>query len=102
MSADNLLASSPELALPNQELSNAFGAGPVIAQLDVSISNEVVHLLSEQLYTSPLKAIEEIVVNAYDADATECRIGLLLGDATQDGSNNILDPVYTTAVQMKT
>jgi len=40
----------------------------------VSLSNELVQLLSEQLYQSPLKAIEELVVNAYDADATECRL----------------------------
>jgi len=40
----------------------------------VSLSNELVQLLSEQLYQSPLKAIEELVVNAYDADASECRL----------------------------
>lgn len=28
------------------------------------------------MYSSPLKAIEELVVNAYDADAKECRIGI--------------------------
>lgn len=40
----------------------------------VSLSNEIIQLLSEQLYQSPLKAIEELVVNSYDADAQECRI----------------------------
>ncbi len=45
-------------------------------ELQVRLSNQLIHLLSEQMYSSPLKAIEELVVNAYDADATECRIGI--------------------------
>jgi hypothetical protein len=43
-------------------------------KLSVSLSNELVQLLSEQLYQSPLKAIEELVVNAFDAAASECRV----------------------------
>ncbi|OGN76346.1 MAG: hypothetical protein A2X25_08970 [Chloroflexi bacterium GWB2_49_20] len=42
--------------------------------LTVSLSNELVKLLSDQLYQSPLKAVEELVVNAYDADAKVCRV----------------------------
>lgn len=38
----------------------------------VEISYGLVSLLSEQLYQSPSKAIEELVVNAYDADAGSC------------------------------
>lgn len=45
-------------------------------KLQVRLSNQIIHLLSEQMYSSPLKAIEELVVNAYDADALECRIGI--------------------------
>lgn len=41
---------------------------------EVMLSHELVGLLSEQLYKSPIKAIEELVVNAYDADAKECRL----------------------------
>jgi hypothetical protein len=41
---------------------------------EVLLSHELVGLLSEQLYKSPIKAIEELVVNAYDADANECRL----------------------------
>ena len=40
----------------------------------VVLSHELVGLLSEQMYGSPIKAIEELVVNAYDAGAKECRI----------------------------
>jgi hypothetical protein len=43
-------------------------------KLSVTLSNELVQLLSEQLYQSPLKAIEELVVNAYDAAAKQCRV----------------------------
>jgi len=44
------------------------------ATIKVQLSNELVQLLSEQLYRSPVKAVEELVVNAYDADAKECRV----------------------------
>ena len=44
--------------------------------VDVRLSRELVSLLSEQLYTSPMKAIEELVVNAFDAEATLCRVRL--------------------------
>jgi hypothetical protein len=47
-------------------------------ELKVRLSNQIIHLLSEQMYSSPLKAIEELVVNSYDADAGECRIGIPL------------------------
>ena len=40
----------------------------------VSLSNQIVHLLSDQLYQSPMKAIEELVVNSYDAGADVCRL----------------------------
>ena len=43
-------------------------------KVDVVLTNELVGLLSEQMYRSPLKAVEELVVNAYDADASECRV----------------------------
>lgn len=46
------------------------GAG----SLTVTLSNELVQLLSEQLYQSPRKAVEELVVNAYDAGATRCLV----------------------------
>src|SRR5205085_161941 len=42
--------------------------------INVGISNEIVTLLSQQLYQSPLKAIEELVVNSYDADAPRCHL----------------------------
>lgn len=47
---------------------------PLGANIEVTLSNDLARLLSQQLYSSPLKAIEELVVNAYDADASECRV----------------------------
>ena len=43
-------------------------------KITVQLSHEIVHLLSSQLYKSPLKAIEELVVNCYDANAKYCKI----------------------------
>src|SRR4051794_9673363 len=48
--------------------------GTAQSAVTVSLSNELVTLLSEQLYQSPLKAVEELVVNAYDAGAGNCRL----------------------------
>jgi hypothetical protein len=42
----------------------------------VVLAPEIVPLLSAQLYQSPLKAIEELVVNSYDADARNCFVNL--------------------------
>ena len=42
--------------------------------LPVTLSPELVGLLSEQLYRSPSKAIEELVVNGFDAEADEARV----------------------------
>ena len=42
--------------------------------LPVTLSPELIGLLSEQLYRSPSKAIEELVVNAFDAEADEARV----------------------------
>ena len=50
-------------------LGEAFGA-----PLPVTLSPELIGLLSEQLYRSPSKAIEELVVNAFDAEADETRV----------------------------
>jgi len=85
----------PGGAVVDSSLSDALATGNVVATLDVSLSNEIVHLLSEQLYTSPTKAIEELVVNSYDADASECRIALLFegtpGVALVSGDDGMAD-----------
>ncbi len=48
-------------------------------EVEVRLSNDLVRLLSEQLYKSPEKALEELVVNSYDADAEICRVAVPQG-----------------------
>lgn len=50
------------------------GNGQFVEEVRVAVDHSVISLLSDQLYSSPLKAIEELVVNSWDADATVCRI----------------------------
>jgi hypothetical protein len=60
---------------PDLQLAAALDQiGAEDRQITVTLSNELVHLLSEQMYQSPIKAIEELVVNAWDADAEHCRL----------------------------
>lgn len=63
-------SAAPSEAIGKQLLS----AGTPEPPLKVALSHELVTLLSEQLYQSPMKAIEELVVNSFDADATICRL----------------------------
>jgi hypothetical protein len=56
----------------------------------VGISNEVVTLLSQQLYQSPLKAIEELVVNSYDAEAKNCRLFIPSATALKNDPNSVI------------
>lgn len=64
-------ALTPSSATPTVA-DSLSGLAPYKEPLKVSLSNELVHLLSDQLYQSPVKAIEELVVNSYDADANIC------------------------------
>ena len=56
-----------------------LAAGKPEAPLKVSLSHELVTLLSEQLYQSPMKAVEEMVVNCFDAEADICRLSIPAG-----------------------
>ena len=56
-------------------IANAIGNFDEFGEhVQVSASHKLIELVSDELYRSPLKAIEELVVNAYDADASECRV----------------------------
>ncbi|MHB8959046.1 MAG: ATP-binding protein [Candidatus Limnocylindrales bacterium] len=61
--------------------SELQSAGDLDRKAQVRVSLEVVRLLSMQLYSSPLKAIEELVVNAWDADASRCWVRVSESDA---------------------
>ena len=60
--------------LPIRLASSLDTIGETPQPLQVVLSNELVELLSTQMYQSPTKAIEELVVNAYDAEASECYV----------------------------
>jgi hypothetical protein len=68
--------------------------------INVSLSKELITLLSEQLYRSPIKAIEELVVNSFDADAPECHVMIpIVGAGTAVGELPII-AVYDNGVGM--
>lgn len=49
-------------------------AGREIDKIDVRISHRIIQLFSEGLYSSPNKAIEELVSNSFDADARNVHV----------------------------
>lgn len=56
-------------------LADAIGdIGDQVRNVQIQISFDVVKLLSEQLYASPVKAVEELVVNGWDAGADRCSV----------------------------
>ena len=68
----------------------AFAAtGDTTDNIEVRLSNRIVELFSEGLYTSPNKAVEELVANPFDAGAR--RVHVLL-------SSNLHDQDATIAV----
>ena len=51
-------------------------ADPADKTAEVTLDPSLLSLLSDQLYRSPNKAVEELVVNSYDANAKTCYVGL--------------------------
>ena len=68
-----------------------FEAGTITDQINVEISFQIIGLFSEGLYSSPNKAIEELVSNAFDADATSVHTVMSPDRAAPDASIVILD-----------
>ncbi|RQY10998.1 ATP-binding protein [Burkholderia stagnalis] len=54
----------------------------------VALTNELVGLLSSQLYRTPIKAVEELVVNSFDADASECYVAVPSPDGFASGNSS--------------
>lgn len=72
------------------EGSPATAATPMMSvRIPVHISYEIIRLFSEGLYSSPHKAIEELVSNSYDAEATEARVIL-----PEQGDGEELPPLW--------
>ncbi|GAB2449532.1 hypothetical protein HD599_002051 [Conyzicola lurida] len=76
--------------------ASGISAGPI----EVRLSRELITLLSEQLYSSPLKAIEELVINSFDADAPSVHVIAPLSTIEPVLSVAPLIAVYDTGVGM--
>lgn len=68
-----------------------YEAGSVTDHINVEISFQAIKLFSEGLYSSPNKAIEELVSNAFDADATCVHTVMSADRASAEASIAILD-----------
>ena len=62
--------------------------GKTIGEMEVIISYNIINLFSGHLYSSPIKAIEELVVNSYDAFAKNCHI--LIPENLEDADTKIV------------
>ena len=75
----------------SNDISELNGAGQEIESIPVPLNYDIIRLFSEGLYRSPQKAIEELVTNGYDADAT--RVHILLPEQPEDKAS-IDDPLW--------
>lgn len=60
--------------------------GTVDRQIDVEVTYQIIGLFSEGLYSSPYKALEELVSNAFDADAQGVHV-VVPSDLASDGAS---------------
>jgi len=74
--------------MSNFQLSNA---GTKETDISVSISYRIIELFSAGLYTSPNKALEELVANSYDAMATNVHLILPANMGEQDAVIWVID-----------
>lgn len=66
-------------------------AGRNTSTIDVKISNRIIELFSEGLYSSPNKAIEELVSNSFDAGATHVHVILAPDLSARDATIVVID-----------
>jgi hypothetical protein len=55
-------------------LTGITDVGRKLKEIRVRINYRIINLFSGQLYQSPVKAIEELIANSYDAFATMCQV----------------------------
>jgi len=65
--------------------------GRETSTIDVRLSYKIVDLFSEGLYSSPNKAVEELVANSFDAGATRVAVFVPADFHTQDATIAVLD-----------
>lgn len=66
-------------------------AGTQVDEIQLSIGARFLELFSEQLYTSPNKAFEELISNSWDAGASLVHIGIPSDLASESASMWVLD-----------
>src|SRR5271155_5288709 len=68
-----------------------YTTGKEISSIAVKISYRIIQLFSEGLYSSPNKAIEELVSNSFDAGATNVHVILPADLTDRDGTIVVVD-----------
>lgn len=68
-----------------------YEVGTVDHQIDVEVTYQIIGLFSEGLYSSPYKALEELVSNAFDADAHQVHVVVPPDLADGDASIVVMD-----------
>ena len=68
-----------------------FELGSDTGSIPVEISMQIIGLFSEGLYSSPNKAIEELVSNSFDADATLVHVALDADLGNPDATIAVID-----------
>ena len=74
-----------------QDVAQKVERAKDVGTVKVTLTNQLVSLLSDQLYQSPVKAVEELVVNAYDANARGCWIAMPTNGVTSPDFLAIFD-----------
>jgi hypothetical protein len=68
-----------------------YTTGKEISSIDVRISYRIIQLFSEGLYSSPNKAIEELVSNSFDAGANNVHVQLAPDLVAKDATIVVID-----------
>ena len=79
------------MQIPDNISSSYVTAGAETDQINVRISHRIIQLFSEGLYSSPNKAIEELVSNSFDAGANNVHILLAPDLRDPDATIVIID-----------
>lgn len=79
------------IALMPSTLPRFHSAGTTTGKIDVEISYQIIGLFSEGLYSSPNKAIEELVSNSFDADATCVHVVMTADRTAPEASIAVID-----------
>src|SRR5512137_3023335 len=78
----------PDVSMNEADL---YTAGREISSIDVRISYRIIQLFSEGLYSSPNKAIEELVSNSFDAGANNVHVIVAPDLLAQDAAIVVID-----------